>query len=654
MPKCLRMPLVGLFIALAVAVPWLAVPRSVEGHVRDAETGRPLARATVKVGTQQLAADAEGHFAVAGVRGLASVWAIAAGYEPAHTSLPLGMLLGLQHELALDLKPTQVAGTVTDAATGQPVAGATVQAGQLEAQTDAAGRYVLKRLLPGDTIVARARYYQDSAPVAYQGQATADLSLALLPVTVQVSNLFTGEPLPAAQVAAGGQAVELDAQGRATLARLAPQTPITATLAGFAPATVPASPGDAIALKLRPNTLRGTVRNQEGQPLANALVLLRAPGEDPRPTYTNPAGEYQFDNVPADATLLVRMAGYARAERPLGTATSLDFQLQPFVAKGLYIPFGLLVRGVEENVQEDIDLVSRTEMNAVVIDIKGDRGYLAFKPTDPLLQQIAVTYEYIGDLHKVLDECKRRGLYTIARLVVFKDNVLAEARPQWAVHRGDGSLWRDTEGLAWADPFRKEVWEYDLAIAKEAAAMGFDEVQFDYVRFPSDGDIYDMEFSQETNRDARCQAISSFLAYVRKELDKTGVFFSVDLFGLVTSVDPNVRLGDLGIGQRLIDVAPWVDYISPMVYPSTYLPGHLGLPDPWRQPYEVVKISIDDAHKQVQTLIRPWLQHYSLWGVQYGPREFRLEKQAAADAHAWGWLFWNAGGVYDPLAFDPK
>ena len=652
MPKQMRILLIALLAILAAAVAWLAVARPVQGLVGDAETGQPLAGATVRVGPQEVTADAQGRFAVAGVRGLPMVWAAAGGYAPACARLPLATVAGLQHELALSLQPTQVAGTVTDTATGQPVAGATVQAGQQEAQADAQGHYVLKRVLPGATIVARARYYQESAPVPYQGQATIDLPLTLLPATVQVSNLFTGEPVVGAQVAAGSQVAQADAQGRVTFARLEPGTVVVASMAGFAPAAVPASPGDSVTLRLRPNTLRGTVRDQAGQPLANALVLLRAPGNAPRPAYTNAAGEYQFDNVPAEASLLVRMAGYARVERQLGTATNLDFQLQPFVAKGLYIPFGLLVKGLEQNVQGNIDLVSRTEMNAVVIDVKGDRGYLAFEPKDPLLQQIAVTYEYITDLQKVLDECKRRGIYTIARIVVFKDNVLAEARPQWAVHRGDGTLWRDTEGLAWADPFRREVWEYDLAIAKEAVDMGFDEIQFDYLRFPSDGDIYDMEFSQDTNRDARCQAISSFLAYVRKELDRMGVFFSVDLFGLVTSVDPNMRLGDLGIGQRLIDVAPWVDYISPMVYPSTYQPGHLGLPDPWRQPYEVVKISIDDAHRQVQTLIRPWLQHYSLWGVQYGPREFRLEKQAAADANAWGWLFWNAGGVYDPLAFD--
>ena len=654
MPRDMRVPLIGLSVILAAAVAWLAVARPVQGTVRDAETGGPLAGATVQVGAQELAADGQGRFAAAGVRGVATVWASAGGYEPARTRLPLAMLVGIQHELDLNLQPTQVTGTVTDAATGRPVAGATVQAGQQQAQTDAEGRYTLKRLLPRTPIMVRARYYQESAPVLYEGQATADLTLALLPVTVQVLNLYSGEPLPSAQLAAGGQTAQADAEGRATFARVEPQTPITAALAGFAQATAAASPGDTVALKLRPNTLQGTVRNAAGQPLANALVLLRAPGEEPRPMYTDATGGYRFDNVPAEASLLVRMAGYARAERQLGTAMSLDFALQPFVAKGLYIPFGLLARGVEQNVQEDIDLVSRSEMNAVVIDIKGDRGYLAFQPQDPLLRQIAVTYEYIGDLQKVIDECKRRGIYLIARIVVFKDNILAQARPQWAVHRADGSLWRDAEDLAWADPFRKEVWEYNLAIAKEAAAMGFDEVQLDYLRFPSDGDIYDMEFSQETNRDARCQAISSFLAYVRKELDKTGVFFSADLFGLVTSVDPNVRLGDLGIGQRLIDVAPWVDYISPMVYPSMYQPGHLGLADPWRQPYEVVKISVEDAHKQVQTLIRPWLQHYSLWGVQYGPREYRLEKQAAADANACGWLFWNAGGVYDPLAFDAR
>ncbi len=650
--RALRL-LPALLVILA-AIAWLFLGRLVHGSVRDAETGSPLAGASIAAGARRVQADGEGRFAVDGLSALTLLHVAAPGYQPARALLLPAGLFSLQPGVTVRLRPTMLSGTVRDPDTHSPVAGALVRAGAQHAQTDAKGHYTLKRLLPGDQVVAQAPDHRSSEAVAYAGQVTLDLPLTLLPVTVQVQNYYSGAPMAGVTVTAGEQTAQSDAAGRATLAWPQPGVEVKATLPGYAEATAPAGAGDTVTLRLRPNTLRGAVRDEEGHPLANALVLLRAPGGEAIVTHTDEQGAYAVENVPADASLTIRKAGFKRVLLKPGPETAMDFQLEPFVAKGLYIPFGLLTQGVESKVQENLDLVSRTEMNAVVIDVKGDRSWLAFEPEHPLAREIDATYDGIADLRQVLAECKQRGIYTIARMVIFKDDILATARPEWAVRRGDGSLWKDNEGLAWTDPFRREVWEYNVALAKEVVALGFDEIQFDYLRFPSDGDIYDMEFSQESNTASRCQAISGFVAYAREELDKTGAFLSADLFGMVTSVDPNQHLGDLGIGQRLIDVAPWVDYISPMVYPSMYEPGHLGLSDPWRQPYEVVRISVQDAHKQTSTLIRPWLQGYSLYGVSYGPREHRLQIQAAVDAKATGWLIWNAGGVYEPAAFAPQ
>lgn len=653
MPKQVFRPLAVVFIVLAAATVWFSLDRSVQGHVRDAETGQPMPGVVVAIGGQQVVADAEGAYRVEGTRALAAIYTDAPGYEPARPTPALARLVSLQQTVDIDLKPVTLEGMVVDATTGAPVAGARVRAGAQETETDSQGHYVLKRLLPGDVISVHAPYYHAPEPVAFDGQATLDLELSLPPVTVVVRHLYGDEPLAGVTVTAGGESLQTDAQGQVTFAHVEPGSQVSATLPGMVRATAAATPGEPMTLKLWPESVHGTVRGQDGEPLASALVLLRAPGEEPRVAYTDEHGAYRLENVPAHASLLIRKAGYRRVERLLDAEVELDFVLEPFVAKGLYIPFGLLTKGAESMLQENLDLVSNSEMNAVVIDVKGDRAWLAFEPEYELAREIDAAYDGIGDIRQLLQECKRRGIYTIARIVVFKDNVLATARPEWAVKRGDGSLWKDNEQLAWTDPFRKEVWDYNLAIAKETVALGFDEIQLDYLRFPSDGDIYDMEFSQESNTQSRCQAISDFMAYMRQELDKTGAFFSADLFGMVTSVDPNMRLGDLGIGQRLIDVGPWVDYISPMVYPSMYEPGHLGLPDPWRQPYEVVKISVEDAQKQTSTLIRPWLQGYSLYGVHYGPTQHRLQMKGAADAGAHGWLIWNAGGNYDPRSFDP-
>jgi len=223
------------------------------------------------------------------------------------------------------------------------------------------------------------------------------------------------------------------------------------------------------------------------------------------------------------------------------------------------------------------------------------------------------------------------------------------------VKKNDGGLWLDSIGTAWMDPFQKPVWDYNVALINEVADMGFDEIQLDYIRFPSDGDIMDTNYIKECTRQNRVQAVVDFVKYVRQDLDKKGIFFSVDLFGLTTSVDLSLKFGDLGIGQQLADVAPYVDYISPMLYPSVYIPGNLGLSDPQNSPYDLVKISVTDGiQRAAPTLLRPWLQYNSSGGVPYGPPQFRLEKQAAEDAGATGWLFWNVWGSYDQESFDPQ
>jgi len=522
-------------------------------------------------------------------------------------------------------------------------------------QTDKRGRYSIKRLLPGGQIAARAQHYRASDPVDYDGQPVQDIALTMLPVMVIVRNELTGEPLAGATVKAGGQTVRSDAQGQAVFAHLGPATEVLGSLQGFKEGRHTVNPGDNATLNLRPPIIKGTVRNHEGQPLEGALVLLRVPGREPRLTYTNAQGQYVLSGGPEGGTLLVRQAGYKRVERPAADEADVDFTLEPFVAKGIYIQFGLLFPEAAAQLQANLDLVERTELNAVVIDVKADRGWLAFESRYPVAQEIDAHYDDIADIRQILQECKRRNIYTIARMVIFKDDILAEGKPEWAVHNGSGGLWRDDIGTAYTDPFRKEVWDYNLAVAKETAELGFDEIQFDYLRFPSDGNIWDTHYIEEESRETRTRAIKDFVAYVRRELDKTGAFLSLDLFGLTTSINLELRYGDLGIGQQLADLAPFADYISPMLYPSTYIAGNLGLPDPQRSPYEVVKISVADGRQRAgKTLVRPWLQHYSLGGIEFGAAEFRLEKQAAVEAGAYGWLFWNAGGIYEASVFDPE
>ena len=653
----IRRPLAGLLlvaVALGAMGIWLGRSRALVGRVRDAETGRPLAGVLVRVGGQELRTDPQGAFAVPSVHGLPPVRAEAPGYQPTAIPLVLASLLGSRSEVDLALKPSELRGTVTDAETKAGLAGATVRVGEVATQTDEQGRYELRRVLPGRPIEVKAQYYGQGEAIVYQGQAVQNVALPLLPAVVTVRDLLSKEPLPGATVKAGDQTLQSDAQGQVVFKRLAPHTEVVGTLATYAEGRITVSPGDRATLNLQPPVIRGRVTDQKGKPLANALVLWRVPGKDPSLTHTNAQGQYELRGLSTQGSLLVREAGYKRVERQLGQGVSTDFELEPFVAKGIYLNFGFLWPEQADLLKENLDLVDRTELNAVVIDVKADKGYIGFDSKLPVARQIGAFDSHVVDVRQIVAECKRRGIYTIARLVIFKDSVLAEGKPEWAVHTSKGALWYDDIGMAYGDPMRKEVWDYNVGLAVEAAQLGFDEIQFDYIRFPSDGDITETTYIKPDTRENRTTAIRDFVAYARQELDKQGVFFSVDLFGLTTSIDVDQKYGDLGIGQVFADVAPYVDYLSPMIYPSTYVPGNLNLTDPKRNPYQVVKISVADGLTRAGgTLIRPWLQHYSLYGITFGTNEFRLEKQAATEAGAYGWLFWNAGGVYDAATFDP-
>jgi hypothetical protein len=213
------------------------------------------------------------------------------------------------------------------------------------------------------------------------------------------------------------------------------------------------------------------------------------------------------------------------------------------------------------------------------------------------------------------------------------------------VRYADGTVWTDGEGLGWGNPFREEVWNYNIAIAQEVAALGFDEVQFDYLRFPSDGDIGAIVYAEVNSSETRTAAIHEFTRRVTEALRPYGVFTSADVFGLTVWVDPE---SDMSIGQRVIDVAHHVDYLCPMVYPSTFVSGNLGYADPSAHPYEIIYRSQEAAKERVpaSTRVRPWLQAY--W---YTLDQMQTQKQAAEDANASGWTFWNAGAVYEEALF---
>lgn len=313
---------------------------------------------------------------------------------------------------------------------------------------------------------------------------------------------------------------------------------------------------------------------------------------------------------------------------------------KPVNAKGVHV--SVYVAGSDNDLAKMIGLLERTELNALQIDLKDEAGQIAFRSEDPLAQQVKATNNYIK-LDACVDQMRYKGIYTICRIVTFKDPKLAKGRPDLAVQDTGGGLWGKGQ---WLDPYSREVWDYNLSVAEAAAKAGFQEVQFDYVRFPSDGNTSTCLYPHKDARQPG-QVISDFLSYARQKLAPYNVFISADLFGLTASDQ-----GDMNIGQRVGDVAERVDYISPMVYPSHYNLGEYDIKVPEANPGDTVTKSLEDFQKKMkgtQAKLRPWLQDFSL-KITYTPDMVRRQIDACEALGINQWLLWDPDCSYSESA----
>ncbi len=299
--------------------------------------------------------------------------------------------------------------------------------------------------------------------------------------------------------------------------------------------------------------------------------------------------------------------------------------------------------GLSKSRRRFIDGMKSGGFNAVVIALKDYDGRVFVRDV-PLAVKTGSFLNAIPDLPGVVREFEDVGIYTIARISLFKDDYLARARPDLAVHFPDGSIWLNDKGTAWVDPYKREVWDYVLDIASRAAAAGFDEIQFDYIRFPSDGKIRQCRYERADHSPATAAAaLREFLTLAGTRLRPLGVKLSIDTFGLTTSVDTG-----MGIGQTIEKMADLVDYISPMMYPSHYANGEYGLKNPNSAPYETIRRGVKDALDRLgprRASMRPYLQDFSM-GVRYTPAHVRSQIIAAEELGVRGWILWNAKNNY--------
>jgi len=329
-----------------------------------------------------------------------------------------------------------------------------------------------------------------------------------------------------------------------------------------------------------------------------------------------------------------------------------------------HMPLPEEVRGIywtastagSQRANELIVSLKQTGLNTVVIDLKMDNGQLAFVPQGIELQPYQQSNPAIADLDGLLERLRTEEIYRIARIAVMRDGAFARAHPELAMRSKNGGLWQDNIGSHWVDPASPEVASYAIALASEAYTRGFDEVQFDYVRFASDGAVNAIVYPVYDGKESKQEVMTHFFKQVGGQMKTEQIPVSFDLFGMTFwSFD------DFNIGQRLIDVLPYTDWVSPMVYPSHYPDGFEGFQNPALEPYEIVKRSLDegtrlihgfyaDSDEALRKRWRPWLQDFDI-GAVYTSELIEAQIRATRDAGAGGWILWNARNVYEPANY---
>jgi hypothetical protein len=304
-----------------------------------------------------------------------------------------------------------------------------------------------------------------------------------------------------------------------------------------------------------------------------------------------------------------------------------------------------------------IDVAKRTEINALVIDVKDDRGLVLYRSRVPLAREIGADTSMTmraTRLRAVLDTMRAHGIYPIARIVVAKDPLLADEKREWAIRRrSDGGVWLDKNGKPWLDPHHEGPWRYAADLACEAVELGFSEVQFDYVRFPDEKRLVSEAVFPLANGRQRATVIREQLLALRNRLRPLGVPVTADIFGLTTS-----DTTDMGIGQRWEQLVDAVDVVLPMTYPSHYARGSYRLGNPNARPYEVIDNALKDAKRRSAGIagaakVIPWYQDFTLGAPRYGVNQVRAQIEAGYDNDVKDWILWNPGSRYTLAALLP-
>jgi len=343
----------------------------------------------------------------------------------------------------------------------------------------------------------------------------------------------------------------------------------------------------------------------------------------------------------------IKSYGY-RALKVSSDTNSTEFNLEPITIKALYLSFWA-ASGNSKTMKKILKIIDEREINALVVDVKNEYGSTLYKTSVKLANDNGAHKKRTNrDIKKFMDLMKSKNIYTIARIVTFKDELQASNNPEYAIRNNKGEIWRNHDDMAWVDPYDKRSHNYAITIAEDAAQVGFDEINFDYIRFPAKTGL---KFSKENTQKNRIKAISQFLDSASQRLKKYGVYTSVDTYGNILWT----KEGDNNIGQTVTSLSKHADYLAPMLYPSGFASGSFGKKNPSSHPFIVIYRSIKHIEDIIEPKrVRPWLQYFKDYAhTKRYYRKFEVNEQvrAAEKIGTNGWMMWSPSSKYHSSYF---
>ena len=550
----------------------------------------------------------------------------------------------------------QVLVRVTDRFSGQQIAGADVVAGEQSFVTGPDGTAPIELLAEHVPLTIAAPGYE-SVTTTLSRDGPEDWLVALRPSLLRgtVTDANSAEGIADADVTViapdgGEQVTATDELGQYAFEGVPEGAEIRISSLDHGVFTEAVGQRTSIDVVMKPSVVTGLVTDTAGSPISGARV---AASNGSASGLSGPDGLFRLTGGTDVSEVVVSAPGFADMVVPVGESRQVAAALYAEMIRAIYANLGVLSDPVRWN--RLIEIADTTEINAIVVDVKQDTIY--YDTQVPFFRNIDGMITPLFDVPELLAELEANGIYSIARMVVFKDPIVAEMRPDLAVRdEVTGDLWRDMNGTGWVNAFNQELWQANAELGAELARLGFDEIQYDYIRFPSDGDLRTADFGVEYSEANRRAAITGAVALGGEQIRAAGAKFAIDLFPIIALMGD-----DQGIGQTVQDLTPLADYVCLMIYPSHYERGNIpvdGHPNDF--PAETVAYTLEKTEELIpgtKAKMRPWLQDftYPLEGYAiYGPAEVRAQIDAAEAQGVSGWLLWNAAGEFEVSALAPE